>query len=130
MQQGYVVAQIDDRTSSIWGHRYAALGDHDIGPVAAKDHEVAVAPRGCVARVLRPVDRLGQAADELHDDSCISDETWAELAAIYDREVKDAVKRALGLLEPIVTVLLGLTVGGVAVLVITTIYSAMRGLGR
>jgi dipeptidyl-peptidase-4 len=42
VQQGYVVVQIDDRTSSIWGHRYAALGDHNVGPVAARDHEVAV----------------------------------------------------------------------------------------
>jgi dipeptidyl-peptidase-4 len=42
VQQGFVVAQIDDRTSAIRGHRYAVLGDHDIGPVAAKDHEVAV----------------------------------------------------------------------------------------
>lgn len=42
VQQGFIVAQIDDRTSSIWGHKYAALGDHNIGPVAVKDHEVAV----------------------------------------------------------------------------------------
>ncbi len=41
-QQGFVVAQIDDRTSAIRGHKYAALGDHNIGPVAVKDHEVAV----------------------------------------------------------------------------------------
>jgi type II secretory pathway component PulF len=44
--------------------------------------------------------------------------------------VKAAVKRALGLLEPIVTVVLGLIVGGVAVLVVTTIYSAMKGIGK
>ncbi len=42
VQQGFIVAQIDDRTSSVWGHKYAALGDHNIGPVAVKDHEVAV----------------------------------------------------------------------------------------
>jgi dipeptidyl-peptidase-4 len=42
VQQGYVVAQLDDRTAAVWGHRYAALGDHNIGPVAVKDHEVAV----------------------------------------------------------------------------------------
>ncbi len=41
-QQGFVVAQIDDRTSAIRGHKYAALGDHNIGPVAVADHEVAV----------------------------------------------------------------------------------------
>lgn len=42
VQQGYVVAYIDDRTAAVWGHRYATLGDHDIGPLAVKDHAVAV----------------------------------------------------------------------------------------
>ena len=42
VKQGFVVAQIDDRTSALRGHKYAALGDHNIGPVAVKDHEVAV----------------------------------------------------------------------------------------
>jgi type II secretory pathway component PulF len=56
--------------------------------------------------------------------------TFERLGRLYDREVKAAVKRALGLLEPVVTVLLGVVVGGVAVLVVTTIYSAMKGIGR
>ncbi len=56
--------------------------------------------------------------------------TFERLGRLYDREVKAAVKRALGLLEPAVTVVLGLIVGGVAVLVVTTIYSAMKGIGR
>lgn len=56
--------------------------------------------------------------------------TFERLSRVYDREVKDAVRKALGLLEPIVTVMLGLVVGGVAVLVISTIYSAMKGIGR
>jgi type II secretory pathway component PulF len=56
--------------------------------------------------------------------------TFERLSRLYDREVKAAVKRALGLLEPIVTVVLGLIVGGVAVLVVTTIYSAMKGIGK
>jgi dipeptidyl-peptidase-4 len=42
VQQGFAVAQIDDRTSAVRGHKYAVLGDHDIGPLAVKDHEVAV----------------------------------------------------------------------------------------
>ncbi len=42
LQNGYIVAQIDDRTSAIWGHKYAVLGDHNIGPLAIRDHEVAV----------------------------------------------------------------------------------------
>lgn len=56
--------------------------------------------------------------------------TFERLSRLYDREVKAAVKRALGLLEPVVTVVLGVVVGGVAVLVVTTIYSAMKGIGR
>jgi len=56
--------------------------------------------------------------------------TFERLGRLYDREVKDAVKRALGLMEPVVTVLLGVIVGGVAVLVVMTIYSAMKGIGR
>lgn len=42
VQQGYVVAYIDDRSSSIPGHKYAATADHNIGPVAAEDHGFAV----------------------------------------------------------------------------------------
>jgi dipeptidyl-peptidase-4 len=42
VQQGYVVALVDDRSSSIPGHRYAVVADHKVGPVAAQDHEVAV----------------------------------------------------------------------------------------
>lgn len=42
LQEGYIVAQLDDRTGAVWGHKYAVLGDHNIGPVAIRDHEVAV----------------------------------------------------------------------------------------
>ncbi len=42
LQNGYIVAQLDDRTGAIWGHKYAVLGDHNIGPVAIRDHAVAV----------------------------------------------------------------------------------------
>lgn len=56
--------------------------------------------------------------------------TFERLSKLYDREVKEKVKRALSLLEPIVTVGLGLVVGGVAVIVIGTIYSALRGIGQ
>lgn len=56
--------------------------------------------------------------------------TFERLGRLYDREVKAAVKKALGLMEPLVTVLLGLIVGGVAVLVVMTIYSAMKGIGK
>ncbi len=56
--------------------------------------------------------------------------TFEKLGRLYDREVKAAVKRALALLEPAVTVFLGIVVGGVAVLVVTTIYTAMKGIGK
>ncbi len=56
--------------------------------------------------------------------------TFERMSRLYDREVKAAVKRALGMMEPVVTVLLGIVVGGVAVLVVSTIYSAMRGIGK
>ncbi len=56
--------------------------------------------------------------------------TFERLSRLYDREVKAAVKKALGLLEPIVIVTLGIVVGGVAVLVVGTIYSAMKGIGK
>ncbi|MEM7349753.1 MAG: S9 family peptidase, partial [Acidobacteriota bacterium] len=42
VQQGYVVGYIDDRSSSIPGHKYAVAADQAIGPVAAADAEVAV----------------------------------------------------------------------------------------
>lgn len=42
LQKGYVVAFIDDRSASIPGHKYAAQADHNVGPVAAEDHAVAV----------------------------------------------------------------------------------------
>ncbi len=64
------------------------------------------------------------------EDSGRLPQSFARLAAVYDREVRESVKRAIGLLEPIVTVALGVVVGGVAVLVITTIYGAMKGLGK
>jgi type II secretory pathway component PulF len=56
--------------------------------------------------------------------------TFERLSQLYDREVKAAVRRALSLMEPVITVVLGLAVGGVAVLVVTTIYSAMKGIGK
>ncbi|MEE8586916.1 MAG: DPP IV N-terminal domain-containing protein [Acidobacteriota bacterium] len=42
VQQGYIVAHIDDRSSAMRGHKYAVLADHNLGPLAAQDHEVGV----------------------------------------------------------------------------------------
>ncbi len=41
-QKGYVVAQVDDRASSLRGHKYEAALERDYGPVALRDHEAAV----------------------------------------------------------------------------------------
>jgi len=42
VQEGFVVALVDDRTSAIPGHKYAVAAHQRVGPVAAKDHEFAV----------------------------------------------------------------------------------------
>jgi type IV pilus assembly protein PilC len=52
------------------------------------------------------------------------------LGALYDRESKAAVKRALGMLEPIVTIALGVIIGGVAAVIISTLYTSIGGLAR
>lgn len=41
-QKGYVVAQVDDRASSLRGHKYEAALERNYGPVALRDHEAAV----------------------------------------------------------------------------------------
>lgn len=40
-QKGYVVVQVDDRASSIPGHKYEALLHRDYGPTALEDYETA-----------------------------------------------------------------------------------------
>jgi general secretion pathway protein F len=57
-------------------------------------------------------------------------QAFLRLATMYDREARSAVKNAIGFLEPAVTVLLGLIVGGVAAIVISTLYKATQGLAR
>jgi len=52
------------------------------------------------------------------------------LAATFDRSVRDAVQRALSLLEPAFTLFLGVVVGGLALVVITTLYKTMLVLGK
>jgi type II secretory pathway component PulF len=56
--------------------------------------------------------------------------SFQRLGVVYDRDAKSAVKVALGVLEPAVTVMLGVIVGGVAAIVITTLYKATQGLAR
>src|SRR3982751_1104628 len=49
------------------------------------DEEIERLKEGPDARGWAPFDAtLVRAADELHDDACITDATWAELAARYD----------------------------------------------
>jgi dipeptidyl-peptidase 4 len=42
VQQGFLVAQIDDRSSALPGHKHAVAGYHNLGPLAAKDFEMAL----------------------------------------------------------------------------------------
>jgi dipeptidyl-peptidase-4 len=42
VQQGFLVAQIDDRSSAIPGHKYAVSAYGRLGALAAQDHEVAL----------------------------------------------------------------------------------------
>lgn len=56
--------------------------------------------------------------------------SFERLANKYDREAKDAVKKAVALLEPAMTVFLGVIVGGIAAIVITTLYTAVGGLAK
>ncbi len=55
---------------------------------------------------------------------------FERLGTMYNREVKASVKRALGYLEPVITIILGVIIGGVAAVIITTLYTAVGGLGR
>ncbi|MCA8955187.1 MAG: type II secretion system F family protein [Planctomycetes bacterium] len=57
-------------------------------------------------------------------------EVLERLAAHYDRKAKEAVARMLALMEPAVTVILGLVVGGLAVTILGTLYKAMAVAGR
>ena len=104
------------------GTREAILGSRDAILGGAKLTE-ALDDIDLLPPVAMSMVRVGEEAGKLSG-------TFERLSKVYDREVKDAVKKALGLLEPIVTVMLGLVVGGVAVLVISTIYSAMKGIGK
>jgi dipeptidyl-peptidase 4 len=42
VQQGFLVAQIDDRSSAVPGHKYEIAAYHNLGRIAAKDHELAL----------------------------------------------------------------------------------------
>lgn len=55
------------------------------------------------------------------------DVAFGRLAELYDDEAKGSVKRAVALLEPIMTVFLGVVIAGVAIIVVNTIYGAVAG---
>ncbi|MEZ5988453.1 MAG: type II secretion system F family protein [Planctomycetota bacterium] len=55
---------------------------------------------------------------------------FQRLSVQYEREAKGAVQKAISLLEPAVTILLGVLIGTVAAIVITTLYSALQGISR
>ena len=55
---------------------------------------------------------------------------FKRLSTKYEREAKGAVSKAISMLEPAITITLGLIIGTVAAIIITTLYSAMKGLGQ
>ena len=55
---------------------------------------------------------------------------FEQLGRSYQRDAQGAVKNSIAFLEPAITVLLGVVVGGIAAIVITTLYSALGGLSR
>ena len=56
--------------------------------------------------------------------------SFQRLSTKYEKEAKGAVSKAISMLEPAITITLGVIVGTVAAIIITTLYSAMRGLGQ
>lgn len=52
------------------------------------------------------------------------------LAKRFDRAAREAVQRALAMLEPAFTLFLGVVVGGLALVVITTLYKTMMAVGK
>ncbi len=52
------------------------------------------------------------------------------LARGFDRAARDAVQKALAMLEPAFTLILGVVVGGLAIVVIGTLYKTMMAAGR
>ena len=68
------------RSEYEWG-QHVLIG----GASGLEDQEIDRVPHGPGAPGWSPFEQtLLQAADELHADSCLSDETWAALAARYD----------------------------------------------
>lgn len=53
---------------------------------------------------------------------------FARMAAIYDDDARTEVKRAIGFLEPAMTIFIGIVIAGVAVTVINTLYTAIQGI--
>lgn len=52
------------------------------------------------------------------------------LARGFDRSAREAVQKALAMLEPAFTLVLGVLVGGLAIVVISTLYKTMMAVGR
>ena len=52
------------------------------------------------------------------------------LARGFDRAARDTVQKALAMLEPAFTLVLGVLVGGLAIIVIGTLYKTMMAAGR
>jgi 4-carboxymuconolactone decarboxylase len=70
-------------------HQHTVIGKR----VGLTDAEIAQIKAGPSAPAWSAFDRaLGQAADELHEDACLSDATWQALSARYDtRQMLDLI---------------------------------------
>ena len=66
--------------------------------------------------------RTGEISGNLEDN-------LTSMANFYDRELDTLIETALGLLEPLLTIAIGLVVGGVALSVIAPIYSIIGKAG-
>ena len=55
--------------------------------------------------------------------------SFERLADFYDRDAREAVDRAIAILEPATTIVLGGIVVTVAGIVLHTLYGAMQGVG-
>jgi type IV pilus assembly protein PilC len=64
------------------------------------------------------------------DESGRMPDVLGRLAEHYNRAAKDAVTRALSVMEPAITLFLGAFVGGLAVTIITTLYKTMMVMGK
>ncbi len=83
----------------------------------------ALAASPAVPRLVADLAAVGEESGSM-------EESFRRLAEHYDEDARDRVDRAIALFEPLTTVFLGLIVGGMAAVIISTLYKAMVMVGR